>query len=530
MQLLESDRDSKPQGGPQGIDVFCKRCAHEIASPGSVTIEKLPNEVLFNVMERLQDNKAVLYNCLLVSKRWYDLALRHLWHHFEICLSNRQQMRMLESLIVNQSSNDKPFESAHSRTQFPFVRSLHISISLQGERVSKMRRCVEIAEDMTRCITFLQLCTGLRSLRIDLHPFVQSDAHFSQWDRLQSNNLLMMDLVQVAASKEYAELFLDVAQSKWRFEESLSSDLEQYIHALQGQITRLHVSETASTVWSWFRPLTRLKRIDFENMGNPGEEALAKFWNTLAQFPLEELKLAGINFPRATKFKNWQTLRSIRLNQFGDVEGACSTILRTFPNLHTLAFNNPSAATSASSAPPINRIVCTNLRQIIFTRCQAPKNIISLIAKACPFIQTCMPPDNASDEDIITLIDSCRFLTTLLIDCCTDLTSMGIASLPRAKRLRSLMFNFQHLVYLDEECIFALAENCVDLHSRGCRIATVGQKNEKFQRVMLREKLQGTARFKRWFIRFVAWRPDGPFLVRMVIDIDEIRREMDGDI
>jgi hypothetical protein len=161
----------------------------------------------------------------------------------------------------------------------------------------------------------------------------------------------MMDLVQVAASKEYAELFLDVAQSKWRFEESLSSDLEQYIHALQGQITRLHVSETASTVWSWFRPLTRLKRIDFENMGNPGEEALAKFWNTLAQFPLEELKLAGINFPRVTKFKNWQTLRSIRLNQFGDVEGACSTILRTFPNLHTLAFNNPSAATSASSAP-----------------------------------------------------------------------------------------------------------------------------------------------------------------------------------
>ena len=107
---------------------------------------------------------------------------------------------------------------------------------------------------------------------------------------------------------------------------------------------------------------------------------------------------------------------------------------------------------------------------------------------------------------------------------------MGIASLPRAKRLRSLMFNFQHLVYLDEECIFALAENCVDLHSRGCRIATVGQKNEKFQRVMVREKLPGTARFKRWFIRFVACRPDGPYLNRIVFDIDEIRNEMDGGI
>jgi len=141
-----------------------------------------------------------------------------------------------------------------------------------------------------------------------------------------------------------------------------------------------------------------------------------------------------------------------------------------------------------------------------------------------------MPPDNASDEDIITLIDSCRSLTTLLIDCCTDLTSTGIASLPRAKRLRSLMFNFQHLVYLDEECIFALAENCVDLHSRGCRIATMGQKNEKFQRVMVREKLPGTARFKRWFIRFVAWRPDGPYLNRIVFDIDELRRELDGSI
>lgn len=506
------------------------RYADEIGSPGIVTIDRLPNEVLFNVMERVQDNKATLYNCLLVSKRWYDLALRHLWYHFEICLGNRQQMRMLKSLIVQYLFDDKAFEAAQPGTNFHLVRSVFVSLSLQGERVNSAHRCTEIAEDISRCIAFLRFCTCLRSLRIAVHPFVQSDAHFSQWDRLQANNVLITEFVQVAALNEYSELFLDVAQPKWRFEDRLSPELEQYIQSLQGQITRLHVCETASSVWSWFSPLTRLKRIDFENMGQPGEEALAKFWDTLARFRLEELKLSGINFPRATKSKNWQTLRSIKLNQFGDVEGACSTILRTFPNLHTLAFNNPSAAVSAYSAPPVNKIVCTNLRQVIFTRCKAPRNIISQIAKACPFIQTCMPPDNASDEDIITLIDSCRSLTTLLIDCCTDLTSMGIASLPRAKRLRSLMFNFQHLVYLDEECIFALAENCVDLHSRGCRIAAVGQKNEKFQRVMVREKLPGTARFKRWFIRFVAWRPEGPYLSRIVVDLDEIRRELDGSI
>jgi hypothetical protein len=89
------------------------------------------------------------------------------------------------------------------------------------------------------------------------------------------------------------------------------------------------------------------------------------------------------------------------------------------------------------------------------------------------------------------------------------------------------MFNFQHLVFLDEECILALADNCPDLHRRGCRIAAVGKKDEKYQRILVREKLSGSSRFKRWFIRFVAWQPEGPPLDRIMIDMDSIRREID---
>jgi hypothetical protein len=89
------------------------------------------------------------------------------------------------------------------------------------------------------------------------------------------------------------------------------------------------------------------------------------------------------------------------------------------------------------------------------------------------------------------------------------------------------MFNFQHLVFLDEECIYALAEKCPDLHSRGCRIAAVGKKDEKYQRILVRERLSGTSRFKRWFIRFVAWMSEGPYMGRIVIDIDGIRKEID---
>jgi hypothetical protein len=494
-----------------------------------VTVDKLPNEVLFNILEKIQDHKGILYNCLLVSKRWYDLALRHLWYDLEICLWNKQQMRLLKNLITANSTTDlSSLSSEVINPNFPLVRSLFLSISLR-DRVVTAERCLEIAEDLGRYIVLMKACPGVRILRLNLHPFVESDAHISQWETLSASNALIMDLVQVAATREYSSLFLDIAQQKFRYNEELSLELESYVQALQSQITRFHLCETASMVWTWFPPLTQLRRLDFENMGNPGERALSKFWDTIAQFPLEELCLSGINFPHSTKFKNWESLRRLRLNQFSDVDGSISTILQTFPNLHTVGFHNPSTILPSKAFTPVSvtKIACTNLRQIMFTRCQAQKNILSLVAKSCPSLQTCMPPDNTSDNDIITLIDSCPFLTTLLIDCCTDLTSLGIHYIPRAGHLRSLMFNFQHLVFLDEECILALADNCPDLHRRGCRIAAVGKKDEKYQRILVREKLSGSSRFKRWFIRFVAWKPEGPPLDRIMIDMDGIRREID---
>lgn len=496
----------------------------------TIKIDKLPNEVLFNILEKVQNDKGILFNCLLVSKRWYDLAIGQLWYHLEICLNNKQQMRMLKNIVETESTmTDITLSSQIFNPNLSLVRSLFLSVNLRETRVLTTERCAEIAEDLGRFIVLMKVCPGVRNLRLDLHPFVESDTHLSLWKTLSASNALIMELVQVAATKEYVSMFLDIAQQKFRYDESISVELECYAQLLQSQITRLHVCETASTVWTWFPTLTRLQRLNLENIGNPGERALSRFWNTIAQFSLEELNLSGINFPRSAKFKNWSSLRRIRLNQFGDVDGAISTILQTFPNLHTLGFHNPTpVSSSAASAPsPITEIVCTNLRQITFTHCQAQKNILSLIAKACPLLQVCMPPDNALDEDIITLIDSCPFLTTLLIDCCTDLTSVGIQYIPHAEHLRSLMFNFQHLVFLDEECIYALAEKCPDLHSRGCRIAAVGRKDEKYQRILVRERLSGTSRFKRWFIRFVAWKAEGPYMGRIIIDIDGIRKEMD---
>jgi hypothetical protein len=137
-----------------------------------------------------------------------------------------------------------------------------------------------------------------------------------------------------------------------------------------------------------------------------------------------------------------------------------------------------------------------------------------------------MAPDNASDSDIITLINSCHFLTSLMVDSCKELTSISFLHFPHAARLRSFMFDVEQLSSLDEKCIFAFAENCPDLHSRRFRISTMGEKNEKFQRMAVRDKLSGSARFKRWFLRFITWGEDGPYFQRISVDIDNIRREV----
>lgn len=486
-----------------------------VAIPNTATIDDLPNEVLFNILEKLPDK--YLYKCLTVSKRWYDLTLPQLWYHLEFAIYNHAQVRTLNRLISSEAKS----------LRFPLVRKVSLFVNLRGERIGSTERCQEIAQTLRHYTELLRICTGLRSVRLALHPLIESDAHRSVWQELQSSNLIIEELVEFAATKEYSEFFLDIPQPKWRFEEGLSDIYHHWVHTVGGQVTRLHLCESASLIWPWFASLKRLRRLDFENNGKPGEEALAKFWDTISQFPLEELSLSGVTFPRTRKFKIWeQSLRMINLNRFTDIEGAISTILRSFPNLRTLGLHNTNNFLSINNPVPIDDVVCVNLRMAIFTHCRPQRELTSIIAKACPNLQVCMPPDNASDSDIITLIDSCPFLVSLGVDNCNELTSVSWYHFPRARRLKSFLFNMEHLSNLNEKCILALAESCPDLHSRGCRISTMGEKNEKFHRMAMREKLSGSARFKRWLLRFITWTEEGPHLQRIIIDIDNIRREI----
>ena len=486
-------------------------------SEARATINDLPNEVLFNILERFQDDKSFLSNCLIVSKRWYDIALAQLWYNIEFGIYNRYQTRTLKQLFAIEPSSPN----------FRLVRNLELYIDLQAEMVTSSNRCQEIAETIKLYIELLRVCTGVRSLRISLHPFKDSDAHHSVWQELQVSNTIIVDLVHMASTREYSDFFLDISQPPYYFDEALSGIYQYYTQALGGQVTELHISESAALKWSWLAPLRRLRRLQFDNTGNPGEEPLARFWDTIAKLPLENLELSGITFPSGRRFKKWgKSLRMINLNRFTDIEGTCSSILQSFPNLDTLRLHNSHPLPSTrTNHVPIKRVACVNLRTAVFTQCRPQKNIISQIAKACPLLQVCMSPNNASDSDIITLIDSCQFLTTLSIDCCTNLTGASIHYVHRAERLRSFLFNFEHLNLLDEESIFALAENCPDLHNRGCRISTVGAKNERMQRIAVRSKLSGDARFKRWLLRNISWAVVGPYFRRFQIDIDSIRKE-----
>jgi hypothetical protein len=56
-------------------------------------------------------------------------------------------------------------------------------------------------------------------------------------------------------------------------------------------------------------------------------------------------------------------------------------------------------------------------------------------------------------------------------------------------------------------------------------VANLGQKKEKVQRNLMRDKVPGCARYKRWLLRFAEWRGFTPFY-DIHIDVDEIRKEI----
>jgi hypothetical protein len=439
------------------------------------------------VFEKLQDHKGTLYNCLFVQRRWHDPALSRLWYHFEFSLTSERQLTKLNRLITDNHLKDGHHPVRSHNANFSLVRSLFLSVNLRGERVSTTRRCDAINNALGKFILVLTECTEIRFLRLDLQSFVPMNAHLDLWQHFELYNSLIYDLVRIASQRNLDTLFLDVTQDRWQRQESSSAGVQFYLETLRSQITRLQLCETASTASSWLTPLSRLRRIEFENMETSGPDALMKFWDAISLVPLEELAIFGVDFPRSRTFERWGALRTIRLNRFGDIHGAVSTILRSFPNLQNAAFHNPLRDSSHYEPLPVTDIVCSGLRKIVFIHCRAQKNLLSRVANACPLLQSCMPPDNASDEDIITLIDRCPNLTSLIIDGCTELTSTSIHYIPRAEQLRSLLFNVQHLVGLDEECILSPTNNCPNF-SHGFRVATLDSKNERIRRGMVRSR------------------------------------------
>ena len=487
--------------------------------------DDVPNEVLYNILEPLQDNKGLMFKCLTVSKRWHRIAVRLLWYELEFWLRQESGPEAMKKL-VGKHIPDETTEG--SLDPFTMVRRLSLYVELNNF-TSIADYSLQMLETLELFVCLLKACPKLNFLRLRILPIPHDD----RWGGLIKQwNTAIDELVQLAASKPTpSELILDIAQLKYQWNPFVRGTLAPYVEKLNKKITRLHLCEDAKDIVPWFGWFTGLRRLDITNTGFNGASGLSAFWDAIEQLQLDELNLGGLEFPRSREFKNWKSLQAIRLNEFLDVEGACYKILSSFPNLRAVAFSHPSMQkTDKSQYTPLPltdlTVACTNLRSFTFTHCKTQPELLAIVAKSCPHIQMCAPPDNASDNDLITLIDNCHFLTTLLIDGCTDLTGLSIHYIPRAERLRSLLFKFEQLVYLDEECIFALAEKCPDLHSRGFRASAMDPKNEKMQRSMVREWLQGTATFKRWFLRFMEWQQEGPYLQRVHFNIDAIREDM----
>src|SRR5271168_3855020 len=91
--------------------------------------DDVPNEVLYNILEPLQDNKGLMFNCLTVSWRWHSIAVRLLWYELEFWLRQESERQVLKKLVGTHFPHE---ESERSRDPFTMVRRLSLYVELNN--------------------------------------------------------------------------------------------------------------------------------------------------------------------------------------------------------------------------------------------------------------------------------------------------------------------------------------------------------------------------------------------------------------
>jgi hypothetical protein len=85
-----------------------------------------------------------------------------------------------------------------------------------------------------------------------------------------------------------------------------------------------------------------------------------------------------------------------------------------------------------------DKIVCTGLRTVWWTKSSAPERVVSVVAAVCPVIQSISPPQNVTNEDLISLFQSSKHVFEIWLTDCPQITELGFGAL---KNLESVQLH-----------------------------------------------------------------------------------------
>ena len=425
------------------------------------SIDKLPNELLAHVFEYLHSPvfpQTDLFPCLLVTRRWHDLALPIVWSTLHLDFNWKQLCQ--------------PYLKLHGRGERGYVVN---SLSVVPLRFDEFCRSLELQE--RKYLNPLQWCKTL-TLGVNYRVDTASTAGIIS-TILRCNNV--RDL-QISLGLHETETLLAFRltwglivrhfsrqQLSIRLDLSIDGRFSQYdspIAGLQENVTRLNIYTNRNLTdcispgdLLQFERLAELNVFSFYTGMYTTIES-AQFWDEVENLPLKHFRIRS-NCPpliwnngQASLPTSLQSLR-IHLREHDHVLPDPSYFVRQLPNIRSLdlgsrpsqedQFLDPDGGAELSPVPdsqrpcrlcqPLPHASTTHPLRILKLSLPCTSKSVQKIIAAAPLIEEIEFPTMSTNDDIVYLVSRCKNLKKVQLNGGMSCNDLGLLFLCKAKTL-----------------------------------------------------------------------------------------------
>lgn len=472
-------------------------------------VECFPNELLMNVfhqlycMDKLYIHKN-LHACVLVSRRWYEVALPFLWKSLRLpvnCKTGSQEPLIYGDLaditneanaplfqVSSQQGNSSGPGKAAIRRNLTLL--LYRSLQLQMKHASPAGVYQGTCFDFCKHIS-IRIIDG-RSGRADLKyitPIVMACKNLQHIDfSLDYTNvpwapgsqLILKALVKHPSAPKLKTLRMKLGQEKRERVVTLHYIRERLSSSgICPLITHLSIRQLgghlADLDFNFLRSFTSLRSFTFGLTRKSSRTILRRFtetetivfWNSLKCLPLDSLVLYS-SFPPfswddcdAVLPPNLTTLVITLEPIYQSRKFNPIVILQQLAKLKTLTINlseasrRPSLPQTESEADLSRQsfrhqsIVCCDLR-VLHIHSACPDGFFATIATHCPLLED-LAVSGCTDEDLLTIATGFKMLSrvALTLNKLPCITPNGLLHLSLAKRLSRIYISGLNMAWLN---------------------------------------------------------------------------------